>query len=283
MERLTNWGRWGGEDARGTANLITPETVVAAARLITTGTLISCALPLGGESPIAPHRTRPLRLDSPSGPGFEEDFLALHTHSGTHWDALRHCVPETTYNGSPIGERRNSIHRLASSLVGRGVLLDLPRHLGVERLEPGFAVNPDLLEACAAAQAVEIRSGDILLLRTGHLAWFLSLDDKRVFDLSGEPGIGHETVAWLHEREIAALAADNTGIEVRPADAPGEEGFPLHLRLLRDLGLTLGELWYLEELAEACAGDGRWEFFLSAAPLAIEGGSGSPINPVAIR
>jgi kynurenine formamidase len=255
----------------GTAALITPDALVAAAALIERGAAFSLALPLGGEAPVAPHRTRPLRFDSPSGPGFEEDFLALHTHSGTHWDALRHCGGDT------------SIDRLAASLIGRGVLLDLPRHLGVRRLEPGFAIKPDLLEACAAAESVQIRSGDILLLRTGHLAWFASLDDKRAFDEVGEPGIGHDTVAWLREREIAALAADNTGIEVRPPDLPGEQGFPLHPRLLRDLGLTLGELWYLEELAEACAADGRWEFFLSAAPLAIEGASGSPINPVAIK
>jgi kynurenine formamidase len=144
-------------------------------------------------------------------------------------------------------------------------------------------VNPDLLDACAAAQGVEVRSGDMLVLRTGHLAWFESLDDKRVFDLFGEPGIGHATVDWLRERGIAALAADNTGVEVRPPDTPGEDGFPLHPRLLRELGLTLGELWYLEELADACAADGRWDFFLSAAPLVLAGGSGSPINPVAIR
>jgi kynurenine formamidase len=284
MERLSNWGRWGRDDERGTANLITVDKLVAAATLIRTGAAISCALPLGAHAPVAPHRTRPLHFESPTGDGFAEDFLALHTHSGTHWDALGHCFRDgSTYNGFPIAERRSSIDRLAASLIGRGVLLDLPRQLGVERLAPGFAVNPDLLDACAAAQSVEIRAGDILLLRTGHLAWFLSLEDKRAFEQSGEPGIGHATVAWLHEREIAALAADNTGIEVRPPDAPADVPFPLHVQLLCDLGLTLGEVWYLEELAEACAADGRYEFFLAAAPLAIENGAGSPVNPVAIR
>jgi kynurenine formamidase len=285
VEHLSNWGRWGEEDERGTANLITPQRVAAAARLIRTGRVISCALPIGEGMPIAPHRTRPLRFEGPRAGGFAEDFLALYTHSGTHWDALGHCFGDSgdAYNGFPAAGGRNSVDALAASLVGRGVLIDVPRHLGLARLQPGFAVTADLLDECIADQDLEVRSGDIVLLRTGHLAWFRSLADKRPFEAAGEPGIGGSVVAWLHERGVAALAADNSAIEVRPPQEPADVPFPIHPLLLRDLGLTLGELWYLEELADACASDGSYEFFLSAAPLAIEGGLGSPINPIAIK
>lgn len=208
----------------------------------------------------------------------------------TQWDGLAHFGSgDLLYNGFWIGNvetyggaRRCSIHQLKDRLVGRGVLLDLPRHQGVGRLRPGHGITPEQLDACAQAQGVEIRTGDILLVRTGHVPWFYALEDKSEFWAAGAPGVAMSTVEWFHERGIAALAMDNVAVEVEPFEDPSGPSYPVHDRLIRDLGLTLGEIWWLEELAEACAEEGRWEFLLSAAPLNVTNASGSPLNPIAV-
>jgi kynurenine formamidase len=302
--RPNNWGRWGADDQRGTANLLTPERVAEAARLIVTGQVISCALPLGGRAPVHGTRSPVLHLFSYSGtdmvsgatlarrfPGYQgsDDYLILPVQGSTQWDGLAHIgFDDCIYNGFWLGNveghagaKRCGIDHLSESLIGRGVLLDLCRHQGVPRLEQGHAISPQELDACAHDQGVTLNDGDIILIRTGHLPWWYELRDKSEF-WRGAPGLSIDCAEWAAGADIAALAMDNLGVEVEPFPE-GEQVFPLHVRLIRDLGLTLGEMWWLEDLAEACASDRRYAFFISAPPLKIAGGAGSMINPVAIR
>ncbi len=137
----------------------------------------------------------------------------------------------------------------------------------------------DVLAEFRAAGA--LREGDVLLVRTGHVPWFYTLADKREF-WQGAPGLGMTTVGWLHEHHIAAVGTDTVVVEVQPAEV-AEATLPLHGVLIRDLGLTLGELFDLEALADACADDGCYEFLFVAQPLRIPGAVGSPINPLAIK
>ncbi len=298
-----NWGRWGDQDQRGTANFITPDVVSAAAGLIRSGKSISLAVPLDSTGPVHPTRPNVVHFFGYSGadwtvgtelgrvaPGFQgaDDYIFMPLQGSTQWDGLAHIFSsDAMYNGfwmgnveGVAGAKKCAISNLKDSLTSRGVLLDLPKYLGVERCEPGVPITAAQLDGCAQAQGVEVRTGDILTIRTGHVPWFYSLTDKSEFWGAGAPGLGADTVAWIHEKEIAALAVDNVAVEVEPAEEGGV--YPLHARLIRDLGLTLGEIWWLEELAAECAREGRYEFFLTASPLNITGGAGTPVNPTAI-
>jgi kynurenine formamidase len=300
-----NWGRWGRLDERGTTNFITPEHVAAAGKLIEHGRTFSLALPIAATGPTHPLRPPVIHRFAYAGtdflgtsalaqekPGYQgtDDMITMPLQGSTQWDGLGHAgFRDTFYNGFWIGtseafsgNRRLGIEHLRDTLVGRGVLLDLARFRGVDRLPPGHAIGPDELDACAAAQGVEVRSGDLLLLRTGHVEWFYELEDKAPF-FAGAPGVGAEAVEWIHRHEIAALCVDNVAVEVEPFQPGVEAPYPLHVRLIRDLGLLLGELWWLADLAADCAADGTYEFFLSAPPLHVPNGSGSPLNPMAIK
>lgn len=300
-----NWGRWGEDDQRGTANFITPDVVAAAAATIRSGRTVSLAIPLDATGPVHPSRPNVAHFFGYNGadctvgaelnrlaPGFQgaDDYLFMPLQGSTQWDGLAHIFhDDAMYNGFWMGNvegfagaKKCSIQNLKDSLTSRGVLLDLPRSLGVDRCQPGVPITSAQLDECAAKQGVEVRTGDILLLRTGHVPWFYSLADKSEFWAAGAPGLGMETATWLHEKEIAALAVDNIAVEVEPHEDPQAPVYPLHVRLIRDLGLTLGEVWWLEDLAEACQEEGRYEFFLTASPLNVTGGAGSPVNPIAV-
>lgn len=303
-----NWGRWGELDQLGTVNFITPELVAAAARLVREGRAISLAIPLDRTGPVHPGRSGITHfygctgtdaiaggaLTTAHGKPFQmaDDYLFMPVQGSTQWDGLSHLGhDDLLYNGfwfgtveAWAGARTLSIQRMKDRLTGRGVLLDLPRHLGVDRLSPGQEIEAAELADCAEAQGVRVGTGDILLVRTGHLAWWYELADTPVAKAEfwrASPGLSVRTVDWLHRSEIAALAADNISVEVEPPREPRDALYPLHVRLIRDLGMTIGEVWWLEELAAACAELGRWEFFLCAAPLNLTNASGSPLNPIA--
>jgi kynurenine formamidase len=299
-----NWGRWGENDELGTTNLITAEIRAAAAQLIRTGQTISCSLPLGVGGPVHPSRTPIGHFFRYSGAdmivgsklaresnGYQgsDDYLIMPVQGSTQWDGLAHVgFDDCMYNGFWIGNvdgqtgaRRLSIAELKDTLIGRGVLLDVPRHLGVERLQPGFAITADLLDQCAERQGVSLESGDMVLIRTGHLPWFYTLRNKREFWGSGAPGLAHDCAEWAHSHDVAAIAVDNVGVEVEPFSIK-DQVYPLHIRLIRDLGMVLGEMWWMEELADACAASQRYAFYLTAPPLAIAHGAGSMVNPVAV-
>jgi kynurenine formamidase len=160
---------------------------------------------------------------------------------------------------------------------------NVARQVGVDYLEKSFAIGPDLLDQTVEAQGVEIGAGDILLVRTGHIGWWFSLpgDDKSAFG-GGEPGLSPRTVPWLAERDVAMEATDTLAAKVIPAEK-GERPLAFHIRALRDLGLMIGEMLDLEELAADCAADGVYEGFFVVMPMPVVGAVGSPINPLVIK
>lgn len=309
--RLSNWGKWGPNDELGAANYITPEVILNAMKLVRGGKVISCAIPLDRHGPVHPARGVPehwmrfgagdYALGAPSGGKipeggvkFSDDGIHLSTQSTTQWDGLAHAWYGTqmyngfseTYMRNPNfgGLRRLDIGKFATHFVTRGVLLDVLRRKGAEALQGSAVITAADLEATAAAQKVEIKSGDALLVRTGNVPFWYSLKDKSSYWKDGHPGLGIDTAVWIHEHEVAAVAADNVSLEVEPSRTQHPDAFyPLHAVLLRDLGVMIGELFDLERLSEDCADDGVYEFLFIAQPLNIKGGIGSPINPLAIK
>lgn len=304
-ERWCNWGRWGPDDGAGTLNFITPEMVVAASRLVRRGTVFSLAIDFGPSGPqngflgrFNP-RTFMLRDGSdafardmpgaPRGIGAADDVLLLPTQAATQWDSLAHIFYDgRMWNGhdcrlvSSLGAERNDIAGYRDRIVGRAVLLDVPRHLGVPWCEPGFAIEPDLLDDVAAAEGVAVGTGDIVLLRTGQLAACRAAGSWGDYAGGPAPGLAFETLGWCFERQVAAVAADTYSVEVRPGEISCAS-FPWHRVAIPRLGLCVGEIFDLEALAADCASDGVYEMFLSANPLPVPGSVGGPINPTAIK
>ena len=295
--RLRNWGRWGDTDERGTVNLITPERVVAASGLVKRGAIFDLGIPFDSKGPQpGGGRINPVRLMSETGadqefPGafhYADDYVFMPLQAASQWDGLAHVFyDDQLYNGFPAsdvgphGAKHCSIDKLAKGIVGRGVLLDIARLRGVEWLEAGTVISPEDLDAAAARQGVEVKPGDILLFRTGWRTKFVREGDATAF-MAGEPGLGLACCQWIHDHEIAAVASDNWAIEVLPGEIDTEL-LPVHMVLIRDMGVTLGEILDLDELAADCESDGVWEFFLTAPPIKFTAAVGSPINPLAIK
>jgi kynurenine formamidase len=297
--RLSNWGRWGADDERGTLNFITAERILEASRCIRTGKIFELSIPIGAVGPQTGQggRINPLHfmtvmptddLQLADGINISDDFISMPLQGATQWDSLAHVgYDDLFYNNVSVhsvmargGASRNAIDNALPGVVGRGVLVDLARSRGVEWMMPGEGIEPDELDAVLEAQGVTVGSGDILAVRTGWRR-------KAIVEgweswLKGNPGLGLACAEWLHDKEIAAVISDNWGVEVQPA-AEGEGVLPLHCVLIRDVGMMLGEIFDFEELAADCVADGVWEFFLSAAPLRVVGGVGSPVSPLAIK
>jgi kynurenine formamidase len=221
---------------------------------------------------------------------FNDDYIIMPLQAATQWDALAHVYYEDQlYNGYPaqsvtsFGATKDGIDRVAARgmVVGRGVLLDVARHQGVEHLPAGAIIGPDELEATAAAQGVTVESGDILLVRTGWWLRYLADRDGATWGPTA-PGISWRCAEWLSEHEVSAFASDNIAAETSTKEFPGVT-LPFHMLALRDMGMMLGEMWNLEELGRDCAEDQVYEFMLVAQPLLIPGAVGSPLNPLAIK
>lgn len=280
----SNWGRWGAEDQRGTLNLITPEVVLAATACVRTGRVVPLGAPVGRAGPVFPGRDATVHIvryldGRPTG--YADDLLAVNTHSSTHLDALSHnFLNGMMYNGVPVAEAvssagvtRNSVFQVGA-IVTRGILLDVAAFRRVEMLDAGEAVGRDELDECARAQGVSPRTADVCLVRTGWMRLFA--DDRARFD-AGEPGLSIDVAGWFHEHGLVAIGADNGAVDVLPGE-PKVRPFGLHPRIINQQGGYLLEYLDLEELA----GAGVHEFLFVAAPLRVTGGSGSPLNPVAI-
>jgi kynurenine formamidase len=295
--RLRNWGRWGEDDEIGTVNFITPDKVAAAAALVRRGMIFSLGIPFAADGPQPGDRGRinPLHLmretgegqDFPGGCHFTDDYVTMPLQCATQWDSLAHIYyDDHLYNGYPAstvdahGAQRNSIDKQGRGIAGRGVLLDVARLAGVDHLEAGHVITGDDLEAACAAHGVTVGTGDIVLVRTGWRRVFTETRDARAF-MGPEPGLGLSTCEWLHDKEVAAICSDNWAVEVLPTETG--DALPVHCVLIRDLGLTLGEMLDLEELADDCAADGVHEFFFTAPPIKFAKAVGSPINPLAIK
>jgi kynurenine formamidase len=296
-ERVRNWGRWGDDDEKGAVNLITPERVAAAAQLVKRGAIFDLGIPFDGNGPQpGGGRINPVRLMSETGqdqeyPGafhYADDFVFMPLQAASQWDGLAHVFyDDQLYNGfpssdvSPHGAKHCSIDKMAKGIVGRGVLLDIARLKGVDWLQAGEVITPEDFDAAVERQGVEIQSGDILFFRTGWRTKFKQEQDANAF-MAGEPGIGIACADWLHERDVAVIASDNWAIEVLPGEDDANV-FNVHMVLIRDMGMTLGEILDLDELADDCAEDGVYEFFCTAPPIKFTNAVGSPINPLAIK
>jgi kynurenine formamidase len=297
---VNNWGRWGDADEIGTLNLITDEAVRGATSLVKTGRRFSLALPLWEDGPMMgnipgrpgnPERTMlSLHLAMSKDPDailFSDDAVSMPLQAATHWDALAHVsYMGRMYNGFPASEvdergaARCGIANVAT-LVGRGVLLDLARTKGVDRLDGGYAITPEDLDEAERAAGVTVRPGDVLLLRTGHMTLFKA-GRKKDYAAADSPGPGMDCARWFHSHDVAAVATDTIAFEVWPCERKGLL-FPVHLLDLVEMGMTQGQNFDLEALASDCAADGVCEFLLSASPEPFVRGLGSPVNPVAIK
>jgi hypothetical protein len=239
----------------------------------------------------------------PHGIGGADDVIAMPLQCSTQWDGLGHIFDHgQAWNGRDAartvtsdGDLVTGVEQLARPVCGRGVLLDVARVIAPSLRSPdsgpgagargelpdGFAITTEHLTATAAAHGVTVGRGDLVLVRTGRYARALR---EGWGDYAGgaSPGLSFTTAGWLHRTEIAAVATDTWGFEVRPNEF--DEAFqPLHQVAIPNMGLLIGEMWALEELAADCAADGVYEFLLTAAPLPITGAVGSPVNPIAVK
>jgi kynurenine formamidase len=303
FESLSNWGRWGDDDQLGLLNLLTPEKVARAAALVRSGRHVSCSrLVEFAERAAGPETSiPPLHFMSWSGSAAPEhggsgaiDWLGLPLHGlyVTHLDAPSHAFWNgRMFNGIPAatvtaegGARNGSIELAERGIVTRGVLLDVARLLGRDVLEPGHAVDADELERAAVAAGVAVEPGDLVMVRTGYgsirRARPMLLADGE--DESGAPhlpGLGVASLPWFAAHDVAVVGTD-TATEARPT--PYSFNAPVHAVLMCAMGAWVIDNLDLEELARTCDGLGRWEFFVTVAPLRLRRATGSPVNPIAV-
>ena len=296
--KVNNWGRWGHDDEIGTLNLITADVITRAAACVKRGRTFSLAIPLSLDGPqlgFIPGRINPLRtmiaINAPltgDADGFcsSDDVVVMALQAATHWDSLAHVsYAGRLYNGFPATSitARGAAHcgiDKVSRIVGRGVLLDVARALGVERLEPGYALTADDLDAAEALAGVNVVAGDLVLVRTGQMTR-LKQGDKMGYAYPN-PGPSLQTVEWFRNHDVAAVATDSLTFEVYPSERP-DLPLPVHLLHLVEMGMTQGQNFDLEDLAADCADDGVYEFLLDASPQPFVGGLGTPVNPVAVK
>jgi len=279
----------GSRSERGALATITPEQVLGALALAESGEVIELGVPLGPATPVPAHRHGVLRFMNrdggdyaagakrPDGFQFAEDTVVLPTHIGTHVDALAHVWHDDhLYDGSPqaatrsnSGATRCGAEKLGP-IVARGVLLDAAASRPPER---GAAIGSEDLERAAAAAEVEVEPGDVVLVRTG---WLGRKGDDAAAYYEGEPGLDRGSAAWLAERGVAMVGADNFAIEQIPF--PTDRVFPVHQLLIADHGIPLLEGVALDELARRRPG----AFLFVALPLPLVGCTASPLSPVAI-
>jgi kynurenine formamidase len=297
FESVKNWGRWGADDERGTLNLITSETVRQAASLVRSGRNVSMAIPINtvagpdNQNPAIHYMTQLFDWDIGSGKlRFAMDFLGMNFHGDchTHIDALNHIAyGGKIYGGRPAedvksrGTKGLDITTYANGVVGRGVLLDIPRLRGVPWLEPGEAVTRAELEAAEKAQGVRLREGDIFVFRTGHHGRRLAKGAwDNGYEGEGKAGLHVDAIPWMHERGVAAFLPDGDG-ETIPSTVEGML-YPIHPLQVVAMGMVVSDSLNLEDVARACEEEKRWEFMVVAEPLRLPSGTGSPFNPIAI-
>lgn len=303
-----NWGRWGDAEEIGCLNFQTAETVLRGVQEIKSGKVFTLGVPIGnpGGDPVWPGRSGAMRLMTqdrshyvagkkqplPGGLEYADDYITAFLQGSSQYDALGHTwYAEEIYNGFDAmttagGMEKCGVDKIAKKgVVGRGVLIDLARHRGKESLDSGETFNQEDLEAAAEAQGTTIEPHDNLLIRTGWLKIFYDKGAEAFYSGQfNEPGLvfSPELVRWFHEREIVSLSTDTIANEVTIDPTTGI-ALTLHAALMRNLGLLFSEILWFDDLAEDCSSDGRWSFLYAAAPLNIVGGTGAPVNPIAIK
>ena len=298
---VSNWGRWGDADECGTVNLIDAAAVARGVAAARTGVRFSLAIGLDDGGPQLgniPGRINPLHVmvaintaysGDPSDFCASDDAMTLGLQACTHWDALAHVSYEgKLYNGFPAssitaerGAGRCGIHRIPH-LVSRAILLDVARAAGYDPvLPPRHLISEADLEAAVDLAGVRPQPGDVVLVRTGQMT-HLRARDKQTYTFGEQPGLTTGTIRWMRRHDVAAVATDTMAMEVYPGEDPTVL-FPVHMIQLRDMGLLQGQNFDLEELAAHCADDGVYEVLLAANPEPVTGGTGAPVNPVAVK
>ena len=286
-EQLSNWGRWGPDDQLGALNFITAELSAAAAASVRSGRTVSCSRPLPTQP--APDNPNPVahHMTGTATEGYGGDYFAIapHGYATSHIDALCHIFHRgRIYNGYPAetvtahGATKLGIHHLRPGIVTRGVLIDVPVVRGMDALEPGEPIFPEDLEAAEKATGVRVTTGDALLVRTGRWRW--REQHGPWAPSQGMAGLDASCLAWLHERQAALLGSDGVS-DVMPSRVEGV-AMPIHTVAIVAMGIHLLDNLDLDELSRACAAEGRWTFLFVVAPLVLERGTASPVNPIAV-
>jgi kynurenine formamidase len=298
FESLKNWSRWGPNDELGTLNYLTSDKVRAAAALVRRGRSVSLAIPMNtvagpdNPNPVI-HYMNSTHTDDAFGTGdlrIATDFLGIQFHGDchTHCDALCHIAYKgMLYNGRPAdlvtsrGALGLDITAYAHGVVGRGVLIDIPRSRGIKWLEPGEAVTREDIEAAEEAGGVRLGEGDLMVFRTGHHRRRLELGPWDVNPTGqGRAGLHPHALALLHERKVAVFLPDGDG-EVVPSPVAGMP-YPIHPLQITAMGMFCADSLQFEDLANVCEEEGRWEFMVVLAPLRLPRATGSPFNPIAV-
>jgi kynurenine formamidase len=302
-----NWGKWGAEDEVGSLNYLTREQVLAAALSIRRGKVFTLQVKMANPDgdPVWPGRmgaVRTMVIDegqyiAGKGPAvagglhYADDYMTCFLQGSTQYDALGHVWYDgQIWNGYDAkttigGLSKASVLPIAErGVVGHGVLLDMARHRGKDVLDVGETFSHTDLLDCAAKQGTEIRPRDILVIRTGWIAKFYNVSREEFYADFVEPGLTHsrELVQWFQDMEIPNLVTDTIANEVSVDPVSGVV-LPLHNALMRNLGVTLTEIAWLDDLAADCAADGQWDFFYAAAPLKVVNATGAPVNPIVIK
>ena len=282
MSELSNWGRWGDDDQLGALNLITPEKRIAAARLVRTGVSVSLAHNYSVDSSLGsprPFDQEISTLDTPGEYVMERVSFSYHGNILSHLDSLCHVLYEgKMYNGYSKDEiDAEGCHQLAitdvkQGILTRGILMDIPRLKGVDYLPPGTPVYVEDLEAREQQAGIRVGSGDVIFVRTGR--WSTPEGTGQ-----GSAGLHASVAPWLKERDVAMVGGDYAN-DAMPSGVEGNF-LPIHQLTIVALGVRLFDNLDLEALAEEAARQNRWEFMLTAAPIPVEGGAGSPLNPIA--
>lgn len=290
MQEISNWGRWGADDQLGTLNLITPAKRRDAASLVEDGVTVSMALDLNkqeDELNTSPFEHQVIIAEFGGHTGIVDTIsVNYHGYAHSHIDGLQHITHKgELYNGMPLESiRPEGTERLGIQNVGingvfsRGVLIDMPRFLGIDFLPAGTAITVEDLEAWEKEAGVTVGSGDVLLIRTGR--WTQVTQEGQWNFMEKAAGLHASVAAWLKSRDVAVIGCDGVS-DVTPS---GVEGLviPLHELVIAGLGMPMLDNLDLEAVAEAAAERGRFTFLFVGAPLRVPGGTGSPLNPLAV-
>ncbi len=307
IDRFSNWGRWGDDDSIGTLNFVGPAEIIAAAATVRHGRTVNCTLPLDQKGPQRPHLLRdnprtikvatgtdhlsgaqdqlPAGLGPAKGFGRSDDITILPNQAGTAWDGLAHIFWKgQMWNGksaalvSSNGAAANGVENYAGRMVFRGVLLDIPKAQGIDSLAEAQAITIEDIERAEEMAGVTVGRGDCILIRTGFMK--ARRGNWGDYVQGPAPGLSVYTIPWIHDREVAAVAADTWGLEVQP----NEIGVfnPIHIIGLVHMGLALGEIFDFEDLAGVCEELDQYQFLFVAPVLPITGASGSATGAIAI-
>ena len=289
MTELSNWGRWGKQDQLGAINLITPAKRKQAATLVREGVSVSLAHDTVKEKsadnpqPFG-HKMLQTGANSREPWAIDEYTVTYHGYAHTHMDSLCHMFHKgKMYNGfaqtevTPAGAGKLAVTNFKSGIFTRGILMDIARLKGVPYLEPGTAIYPEDLDAWEKKAGVKVASGDVVFIRTGR--WALR-QAKGAWDTAGKiAGLHASCAKWLKSRDVAMLGSDAAS-DVIPSGVQGVS-HPVHQLVLVAMGMPIFDNCDLEALGEEAARRKRWEFLVTAAPISVPGGTGSPLNPIA--